>query len=101
MRYFFVLILISQFTFSQIRGVVKDSLTGNPIPYVNIWVENENIGTTSEEKIVAGYISDIEQKVKEAKAEAPAIIIVGEVVKESVKLAEVYREVVAINRQSQ
>ena len=45
-----ILLLISQFTFSQIKGVVKDSLTGNPIPYVNIWVENENIGTTSEEE---------------------------------------------------
>ncbi|HSF53570.1 MAG TPA: uroporphyrinogen-III C-methyltransferase [Algoriphagus sp.] len=55
-------------------------------------------GTTSEEKIVAGYISDIEQRVKEAKAEAPAIIILGEVVKESVKLAEVYREVVGISK---
>ena len=44
-----ILLLISQFTFSQIKGVVKDSLTGNPIPFVNIWVENENIGTTSEE----------------------------------------------------
>jgi hypothetical protein len=44
-----ILLLISQFTFSQIKGVVKDSLTGNPIPYVNIWVENKNIGTTSEE----------------------------------------------------
>jgi len=28
--------------------VVKDSLSGEPIPYVNIWVENEAIGTTSE-----------------------------------------------------
>ena len=34
---------------AQIKGVVKDSLTGKPIPYVNIWVENENIGSTSEE----------------------------------------------------
>lgn len=51
-------------------------------------------GTTREEKIVAGYISDIEQKAKEAQAEAPAIIIIGEVVRESTKLAEVYREVV-------
>jgi uroporphyrin-III C-methyltransferase len=55
-------------------------------------------GTTNEEKIVAGYISDIELKAKEAQAEAPAIIIVGEVVKESVKLAEVYR---VVSRQSQ
>lgn len=28
---------------------MKDSLSGKPIPYVNIWVENENIGSTSEE----------------------------------------------------
>jgi len=34
---------------AQVKGVVKDSLTGNPIPYVNIWVENENIGASSEE----------------------------------------------------
>lgn len=34
---------------AQTKGVVKDSLTGNPIAYVSIWVENENIGTTSEE----------------------------------------------------
>ncbi len=43
-----IFIIVSQFTFSQIRGVVKDSLSGEPIPYVNIWVENENIATTSE-----------------------------------------------------
>jgi hypothetical protein len=24
-------------------------MSNKPIPYVNIWVENENIGTTSEE----------------------------------------------------
>ena len=33
---------------AQSSGIVKDSLTGVPIPYVNIWVENENIGTNSE-----------------------------------------------------
>lgn len=53
-------------------------------------------GTTREEKIVAGYISDIEQKAKEAQAEAPAIIIIGEVVRESTRLYEVYREVVKV-----
>ncbi len=44
-----VLLLCSISTFAQIKGVVKDSLTGQPIPYVNISVENENIGSTSEE----------------------------------------------------
>lgn len=47
-RLAWVLLLISQFTFSQIKGVVVDE-NDKPIPYVNIWVENENIGTTSQE----------------------------------------------------
>ena len=34
---------------AQIKGVVKDSLSGKPIPFVNIWVDGENIGSTSEE----------------------------------------------------
>jgi len=45
----FLLILFTCSLTAQIKGVVKDSLTGKPIPYVNIWVENENIGSTSEE----------------------------------------------------
>ena len=36
-------------SFAQTKGVVKDSLSGNPIAYVSVWVENENIGTTAEE----------------------------------------------------
>jgi hypothetical protein len=38
------------FTFSvsaQIKGVVVDE-NNKPISYVNIWVENESIGTTSQ-----------------------------------------------------
>lgn len=46
---FLALILISFSASAQIKGVVKDSLSANPIPFVNIWVENENIGSTSEE----------------------------------------------------
>ena len=46
MKYLFLL-LVSQITFSQIQGKVVDA-SGIPVPYVNIWVENENIGTTSE-----------------------------------------------------
>jgi hypothetical protein len=41
-------LVVGQFALSQIKGVVKDSLSGEPIPYVNIWVENETIGTISE-----------------------------------------------------
>lgn len=33
---------------AQVKGIVKDISTGEPIPFVNIWVENENIGTTTE-----------------------------------------------------
>lgn len=34
---------------NEVKGVVKDSLSGQPISFVNIWVENENVATTSEE----------------------------------------------------
>ncbi|MBN7814837.1 uroporphyrinogen-III C-methyltransferase [Algoriphagus pacificus] len=54
-------------------------------------------GTTRDEKITAGYIGDIEQKAEDNKVEAPAIIIIGNVVRESLKLAEVYREAVKYN----
>lgn len=43
------LLFFITYTFSgQIKGVVKDSISGQPIPFVNIWVENEEIGTTSD-----------------------------------------------------
>lgn len=48
-RLFLVLVLINCSLSAQIKGVIKDSLTGKPIPFVNIWVQNENIGSTSEE----------------------------------------------------
>jgi len=48
-RLFPLLVFISCSLSAQIKGVVKDSLSGKPIPYVNIWVQNENIGSTSEE----------------------------------------------------
>jgi hypothetical protein len=45
----FVLLLLGLYTSAQIKGVIKDSISGQPIPYVNIWVDGETIGTTSEE----------------------------------------------------
>ena len=48
-RFLICLFLVSFSITAQIKGVVKDSLSGKPIPYVNIWIENENIGTTTEE----------------------------------------------------
>ena len=47
-RLIWIFLIVSQFALSQIKGVVKDSISGEPIPYVNIWVENETIGTISE-----------------------------------------------------
>ena len=44
-----MLFLLVSFSISaQIKGIVVDQ-KDNPIPYVNIWVENENIGTSSQE----------------------------------------------------
>lgn len=43
-------LLISNLCFSQLKSVIIDSGTKEKIPFVNIWVENENIGTTSNEK---------------------------------------------------
>lgn len=48
-RYWKLFLFIGFLGFAQTKGVVKDSLSGNAIPYVSVWVENENIGTTSEE----------------------------------------------------
>ena len=47
-RLWLVLLLMSFYVSAQTKGIVVDE-SGKPIPYVNIWVENENIGTTSEE----------------------------------------------------
>ena len=44
------------------KGVVVDE-SGKPIPYVNIWVEDENIGTTSEENGEFSIIG-VENKIK-------------------------------------
>jgi hypothetical protein len=43
-----VLFLKTICSFAQTKGIVVDE-NNLPIPYVNIWVEGENIGTTSEE----------------------------------------------------
>ncbi len=48
-RLLLVLLLLGFYASAQIKGVVKDSISGEPIPYVNIWVDGETIGTTSEE----------------------------------------------------
>lgn len=47
-RWFLLVFLISLSASAQIKGIVVDEFN-KPISYVNIWVENENISTTSEE----------------------------------------------------
>ena len=47
-RLLVLLLLISVNVMAQVKGIVVDE-SGKPIPYVNIWVENENNSTTSEE----------------------------------------------------
>ena len=47
MKFIFFLLITLPLS-AQIKGNVVDE-NNNPIPYVNIWVENENIGTTSKE----------------------------------------------------
>lgn len=57
-----ILLLCSISTFSQIKGVVKDSLSGQPISLVNIAIENENAGSTSEENGTFKFPESIKEK---------------------------------------
>src|SRR5690606_24006204 len=49
-------------------------------------------GTTVNEKVGIGTICTIQQVVKENQLTSPAIIIIGDVVKERVKLTSIYKE---------
>lgn len=44
----YVFFLVHFLTFSQVKGKIVDE-NNNPVPFANIWVENEANGTTSEE----------------------------------------------------
>ncbi len=44
-----LLLCCTQYCLGQIKSVIVNSETQEPIPYVNIWIEDENIGTTSDE----------------------------------------------------
>ena len=52
-------------------------------------------GTTAQEKIGVGTINTIEQVVSQQQLSSPAIIVIGEVVKESNKLKGFYEEFIA------
>ena len=46
--FLFILLFFNTLTFSQIKGKVTDQ-NGKPLPFVNIYLENGKIGTTSNE----------------------------------------------------
>ncbi len=50
-------------------------------------------GTTVNERVGMGSINTIEQVVKEKNLSSPAIIVIGEVVRQRTKLASIYKEV--------
>ncbi|MBA9075766.1 MULTISPECIES: carboxypeptidase-like regulatory domain-containing protein [Rufibacter] len=45
-----LLLAVAGTGFAQTKGLVVDKATKKPVPYANIWVENENLGTTGNEK---------------------------------------------------
>jgi hypothetical protein len=45
----FFFLFLSTYSYSQLESVIINSETRESIPYVNIWVEGQNIGTTSNE----------------------------------------------------
>jgi hypothetical protein len=47
---FLLLILISPHVFSQIRGVVTDSLTNEPLMYISVFYKGKGVGTISNAK---------------------------------------------------
>lgn len=57
-------------------------------------------GTTKDQKTVAGTVADIEWKAKDSGVGSPAVIVVGEVVRESPKLMEIYHEAVYASNHS-
>lgn len=44
----FLLLILSFNGFCQVKGTVVDEETKKPITYSNVWIENENVGTTSD-----------------------------------------------------
>ncbi|KAA3440235.1 carboxypeptidase-like regulatory domain-containing protein [Rufibacter hautae] len=59
MKHVFSLFLVFLFFagtgFGQVKGTITDRATGKPVAFANIWVEDENLGTTSSEKGEFGF----------------------------------------------
>ncbi|RBN49098.1 uroporphyrinogen-III C-methyltransferase [Flavobacterium psychrolimnae] len=84
-----VVILMGMSKLSQIIDLFqKESKGETPVAII------QN-GTTDQEKIGVGTINTIQQVVTENKLSSPAIIVIGEVVKESNKLKGFYEEFIS------
>ena len=84
-----VVILMGMSKLSQIIDLFqKESKGETPVAII------QN-GTTAQEKIGVGTINTIQQVVAEHKLSSPAIIVIGEVVKESNKLKGFYEEFIS------
>ena len=84
-----VVILMGMSKLSQIIDLFqKESKGETPVAII------QN-GTTAQEKIGVGTINTIQQVVMENKLSSPAIIVIGEVVKESNKLKGFYEEFIS------
>ncbi|WP_162416529.1 uroporphyrinogen-III C-methyltransferase [Cyclobacterium roseum] len=82
-----VVLLMGTKKLTEIVGIYEaQGLVDKPIAIIER-------GTTVEEKVVAGTMGDILDKASKQKVGAPAIIIIGEVVRESPQLKAVYEEV--------
>ncbi|NMH28397.1 carboxypeptidase-like regulatory domain-containing protein [Flavobacterium silvaticum] len=50
MRKLLLSLLLPMLSCAQLSGVVRDSISGNPVPYANIWIEDSKKGTNANEK---------------------------------------------------
>ncbi|MCA0365836.1 MAG: carboxypeptidase-like regulatory domain-containing protein [Bacteroidetes bacterium] len=57
-----LLLLLTQLSFGQIKGIVKDPRTGLPIPYVNIGIENKTLGFSADENGMFFYAKSDENQ---------------------------------------
>jgi len=89
-----VVVLMGMSKLNQIVSIFQSENKGNcPVAII------QN-GTTEVEKIGVGTINSIENIVTEKQLSSPAIIVIGEVVRESYKLKHFYEEVIAITHQA-
>lgn len=88
-----VVVLMGMSKLHQIVSIFQQENKGNcPVAII------QN-GTTEIEKLGVGTINSIERVVEEKELSSPAIIVIGEVVRESHKLKHFYEEVISISHQ--